>query len=72
LVPTHPAVLALLAVGAALGSGALVRLVPEPALLVAAATLLRVTSAAGSILIWSWLSKSAPDDGGLAEEDDED
>lgn len=70
-VPAHPAVLALLAIAAAVSCATLVLVIPEPALLVVAATLLRVTAAAGNILIWRWLSNAALDDR-VAEEDDDD
>jgi hypothetical protein len=70
-VPTNSGVLALLVVGTAGASAALVLLIPEPALLVVAATLLRVTAAAGSILIWSWLSNRAVDDPAPDDDDEE-
>jgi hypothetical protein len=70
-VPRHPAVLGLLTAATAGASAALVLALPKPALLVIAAALLRVSAAAVNILIWAWLSSSAPPDAELDEFDDE-
>ncbi|MDQ3245691.1 MAG: hypothetical protein M3Q52_02130 [Pseudomonadota bacterium] len=70
-VPRSTAALSLVALASATASIAIVLLVPEPALLVVAASLLRVSSASANVLIWGALSGNlnavAPDD-----DDDED
>jgi hypothetical protein len=68
-VPHHPAVLGLVAVGLTAASGALIVLIPEPALLLAAASLLRTAASAGNILIWGWLATEVQE---ADDEDDED
>ncbi|MBA2466691.1 MAG: hypothetical protein H0V46_03700 [Sphingomonas sp.] len=67
-VPSHPAVLGLVAAAGTGISAALVLGIPEPALLFVAATLLRVSAAAATILLWSALSSGASVD---AEFDDD-
>lgn len=70
-VPRNTAALSLVALGSATASVAIVLLVPEPALLVVAASLLRISSATANVLIWGALSGNlnavAPDD----DEDDD-
>jgi hypothetical protein len=71
-VPQHGGVLgAIAAVSAAVAVG-LILWIPKPALLLAAATLLRTAATAGNILIWGQLSRNAAevDDADLDEEEE--
>lgn len=74
LLPTKPGHLSLLAVAAATASGILIVALPEPAILILAAALLRIAAAAANILlwglIWRWRS-NAPSSADEFDEDDE-
>ncbi len=70
-VPSHPAILALLAAAGAGASAALVLAIPQPAVLVVAATLLRVSAAAAAILLWGALSTGASAVPELIDEDND-
>lgn len=69
-VPDHPATLGAVAFAAATAATALIALVPEPLLLVVAASLFRMSAAAANVLLWRWLARGI-EIATLADEDDE-